>query len=136
MQVKQHARQVEQDLRVVGRHRERAPKALDGCLRVPLDAPEVSDLIVNLHRLGLLALRLLEPPLDGVDIDLGALLALLLEHVRYLRLRDVEVGGAVLDPDQMVVVGEVDRLTAVQNLTGQRSIKQFFSTGLITILRS
>ena len=65
------------------------------CLSVALDPPEVCNLVVDLNGLRLLPLRLLEPTLDGVDVDV-LLGALLLEDGGNLRLRDVEVGGTVL----------------------------------------
>lgn len=48
------AGEVEQHLGVVGRDGERPAEALDRPLRVALDAPEVADLVVQLHRLGFL----------------------------------------------------------------------------------
>lgn len=96
-------------------------------LGVALDAPVVGNLVVDLHGLGLLAFGPLQPLLDGVDIDVGAtggggagpLLGLLAgggaggggaEEVGHLRLRDVEMGGSILNThcrgNQIVSVSE------------------------------
>ena len=56
LQVEQHPRQVQQDLRVIWRHGEGPPETLDRRLRVALYTPEVGDLIINFHGLWFLPL--------------------------------------------------------------------------------
>ena len=112
-------------------------------LGIPLDAPKISNLVINLNRLGLFALRFFQPSFYCINVDVGgcrrppaatatttrwvtiatAFFGLLFKEVGHLRLRDVAVRGPVLDADQVVVIGKVHRLPAIQHL--QRKIYKF-----------
>ena len=56
LEVEEYSRQVEQNLRIVGRHCQSSSEALNAGLGVALDTPEVCDLIINFNTLWFLSL--------------------------------------------------------------------------------
>jgi len=56
LEVEEYSRQVEQNLRIVGRHGQSSSEALNAGLGVALDTPEVCDLIINFNTLWFLSL--------------------------------------------------------------------------------
>ena len=116
LEVEEDPGQVEQDLRIVWRHGQSSPEALNAGLGVTFDSPEVGYLVVNFNTLWFLTLGLLESPLYGININIGSFLGLLLEQVCNLGLWNVKVRSSVLDANKMIIVGEVDRLATVKNL--------------------
>lgn len=119
LQVKKYPGQVEENFSIVGRHSQRSAETLNGRLGVAFYPPEVCYLVVNFNTLWFLSFRFLKPSFYGVDVNLGPLLGLFLEEICHLRLRDVEMRGSVLNAHEMIVVGEVDWLPAVQNFIVQ-----------------
>ena len=119
LQVKKYPGQVEKNFSIVRRHSQGSAETFNGRLGVAFYPPEICYLVVNFNTLWFLSFRFLKPSLYGVDVNLGPLLGLFLEQVGHFRLRDVEMRCSVLNANEMIVVGEVDRLPAVQNFVVQ-----------------
>lgn len=120
LQREQDPREVQEHFRVVRGDGQRSSETLDRSPGVAFDPPEVPDLVVQRDGFRFFPFRSFQAAFEGVDVGLRAFLAVVAEDEADLGLGHVGVPVAVGDADEVVVVGEVDALAAVEDFVGGR----------------